>query len=377
MKKELIVFILIIFMIISLIVLVPMVKSQVRINEVMPKTPEWIEIYNPLQEELNLSKWQIGDSASIDQITCWNISNCSLVINSTHFLIIGRDTNINDIINSPIIYFYVDDQKIGSGLNDGGDNITLYNSSHSLMDNITYPSIPENKTWAFFNNEWQVCSTPTPGKENNCQEPEPELECQTDADCNENEICENEVCVADENEEESSLEITDYDDEATFGDVIDVKLNIYRGDTGKYAVYVRVEDESEKDVSEESILHILTKYVDYKVKIPIQLKMNCNEKYDEDTYFIIVEGLDEKITEEIKISGKSSECENEVGEEVILEQSFEANEINEENETKQTPTNAITGQTVVESEGSTVLKITPYLLALLSLFIALYIIKIK
>lgn len=108
--------------------------------------------------------------------------------------------------------------------------------------------------------------------------------------------------------QQSYIAITDADEEAAFGDIVNVKLNIYRGDTGKYAVYVRVEQDNGYDVSEETTIHVMTKYVNYSLKVPVQLKLNCDEKYKEGDYFIIVEGLDENVTQEIKLSGKSALC---------------------------------------------------------------------
>jgi hypothetical protein len=204
--------------------------------------------------------------------------------------------------------------------------------------------------------------TPTPGLQNYCpEEPGPEPEPEPEPE-----------------EEESNLEIIDAPEEAVFGDIVDIKLNVYRGNTGKYAVYVRVEDDNEKDVSEEAILHVFTKYIDYKIKIPVQLKLNCNDKYDEDEYIIFVEGLNEQVSQEIKISGKSSLCENkgDKNDKQTIKDIEENSSIGAESESS---TDLITGNTVkmVENEATTVLKMTPYLLSLLCLFIAFYIIKTK
>jgi hypothetical protein len=317
---------------------------------------EWVEVYS--STSTNLSGWKFSTNDTNKFLIFDRFIDDYLIItkNNESFLSLWPEVN-----NSKVIHWS------GMSLNNKGDKINLSGISGEF-DEMNYSSSNENKSWSFFNNEWQICSTPTPGQVNSCpQEPEPE--CYTDDDCDENEKCEDGVCVADESKE-SKLEITDADEEATFGDIIDVKLNVYRGDTGKYAVYVRVEDENEKDVSEELILHVFTKYIEYKIKLPIQLKMNCDEKYENNTYFIVVEGLDEKTSQEIKLSGKSDEC----PEKVIIESMLIEETSVDENQNK-----SITGQSIkyAESEGSTVLKITPYLLALLSLFIAFYIIKTK
>ncbi len=148
------------------------ITSGIMINEVGAKNPEFVEIYNPTNEILNLSEWQIKDgsgdnSHNPDNITCYNIANCSLSINYTYFIIIERGTNITSITNEPINYFYVDDSDLGYGLNDPGDNITFYNSTFSSFFSWSSSSADLNKSWQFYNNIWQECNR-TPGKENYC-----------------------------------------------------------------------------------------------------------------------------------------------------------------------------------------------------------------
>jgi hypothetical protein len=97
-------------------------------------------------------------------------------------------------------------------------------------------------------------------------------------------------------------------DSAEFGDIIDVEINVYRGDTLKYAVYAYVEDDHGKKVSEENTMHFKNKFTNYTLTIPIQLDLNYDEDYEDDDYVIIVEGLDTEDTTEISLDGKSSEC---------------------------------------------------------------------
>lgn len=143
------------------------IVSALQINEVYPKTSEYVEIHNS-DGWINLSEWQIKDESTgnPDSITCYNIINCSLTINDEYFLIIGRNTNISEITLHDIKYFYVDDSTIGNSLNDDGDNITFFNAS--FYSSLIYNYSQINKSWQFYNNSWQLC-IPTPGAENFCQ----------------------------------------------------------------------------------------------------------------------------------------------------------------------------------------------------------------
>ena len=136
----------------------------IGLNEVHPRTSEWVEIFS--QEFLNLSEWRIVDNSNqSDNITCYIIENCSLYTNASYFIIIGRNTNISSITNQTITYFYVDDQLIGNGLSDDGDFISFYNSTISV--NMSY-NWSFAGSWAWNATDWIECYNPTPGAENNC-----------------------------------------------------------------------------------------------------------------------------------------------------------------------------------------------------------------
>jgi hypothetical protein len=157
-------------LLIVLIALVSLASGNLLINEINPRAPEFVEIYNPNNLLINLSEWNIKDNSTDlpDNITCHTIDNCSLITNATYFLIIGRTTNISEITHENITYFYVDDSNIGNGLTDAGDNITFYNSSFSTSFWYNFSSA---------NKSLQYCSgnltenNPTPSYANNCTIP--------------------------------------------------------------------------------------------------------------------------------------------------------------------------------------------------------------
>jgi len=144
--------------------------AHVVINEVVPNPStnaynEWIEIYNQKNLTLNLSNWYINDSSNTYNITC-AIENCSLVTNSTYFIIIWKKANISQITNESIIYFNSFSGK-NYWLANSGETIILYNSTYST--NFTYNFSRKGKSWARYpdGGNWTLCN-PTPGKENNC-----------------------------------------------------------------------------------------------------------------------------------------------------------------------------------------------------------------
>jgi len=110
------------------------------------------------------------------------------------------------------------------------------------------------------------------------------------------------------NREESSLEIVEVDDKAKFGDIVDVKVEIYKGKTGKYSISLWAEDKGEK-ISETTKIHLYDKYSSYNGQLPIQLDPNCNQELDDGKYDVIIKGLDKEDEKEIKIEGiKASSC---------------------------------------------------------------------
>lgn len=100
---------------------------------------------------------------------------------------------------------------------------------------------------------------------------------------------------------ESEIEILDIDDAARFGQTIDVKLRVYRGDTRKYAVYAEIED-----ISKETTMHFDDKFTNYTLTIPIQIKPNCKEEYPDGRYMLVVHGLETDDSERILVSGLTS-----------------------------------------------------------------------
>ena len=124
-----------------------------------------------------------------------------------------------------------------------------------------------------------------------------------DEDIAEDDADKKEESASDEAEKKSSkIEITSMPYNAKFGETIDVELKISKGDSNKYAVYIEI-----KGVSSKNALYLKNKNTEYKLRIPVQIKPNCNNKSKEGLYFLSVYGLDAYEEEIINISGFNDE----------------------------------------------------------------------
>jgi hypothetical protein len=108
-----------------------------------------------------------------------------------------------------------------------------------------------------------------------------------------------------EPQEKSYIKIINYTSGAKYGESIDIKVEIYKNSTAKYAVYAYVTNGSSK-LSQETTMHVKTKNTLYNMTIPIQLKPNCDSDYANGNQIIVVEGLDLTATATISINGISS-----------------------------------------------------------------------
>lgn len=106
----------------------------------------------------------------------------------------------------------------------------------------------------------------------------------------------------------SSLEITKIydlgtDKKAKFGQTIRVKVDIYKGDTTKSSVSLWIEDSNGNRLSKESKTNVYQKYMNYILALPVQIKPNCGYDYEDGIYKLIIEGLNEKSSQNIEIEG--------------------------------------------------------------------------
>ncbi len=110
--------------------------NDIVINEIMYKPsrgePEWIEIFNRSDEEINLRGWSV-----LDRSSSFNFPKEDLILPSNGFLVISDDEAIND--------FYEIPSMIITGnlpsLNNSGDFLAIKDSLDRFIDSLTYQPV--------------------------------------------------------------------------------------------------------------------------------------------------------------------------------------------------------------------------------------------
>ena len=93
------------------------------------------------------------------------------------------------------------------------------------------------------------------------------------------------------------------DNKASFGQSINARIEIYKGDTSKSSISLWAEDSNKNRISKETSISIYQKYMKYILTLPVQLKPNCDYGYDDGRYFFVLEGLGQKDSKSIDIEG--------------------------------------------------------------------------
>jgi hypothetical protein len=215
-----------------------------------------------------------------------------------------------------------------SGLlnNDGLEVISLFNSN-VLIDEVSYSDSREGLSWSKIDDLWQTTET-TPGKENK-----------------DNSTIEE---VIDSNIKIDKVYDLGSNKKAEWGSSIRVKLTLYKGETNKKTISFYIEKKDER-ITKISKTNVEDKFKSYTMTIPIQLILNCDKKYEDGEYKIVVKGLDVKDTEDIKVSGESKKRKKIVG--IIKEEIPKKESIKNENvkEETQQNLNKLTGETIYEN----------------------------
>lgn len=121
--------------------------SAIEITEVYPQPTtsenEWIELYNPSDESVNLSSWYLEDLLSTPSIIYTFPEGSFLPAHS---------------------YLAVD--LSSAKLNNSSDGVKLYTSSHVLKSEMSYNTSELSKSWSLLSDQtWQLL-TPTKGLAN-------------------------------------------------------------------------------------------------------------------------------------------------------------------------------------------------------------------
>ena len=358
------------------------VLAEIRINEIMynPKDSiqcsdascEWIELYNDGNEIVNLSGWKL-DGNNFDEI----------IILPKKYALIARKL-IDSTGGQSFEYHWGNNDGVWDSLdgnylavkgkiilnNDPGDTIILTDNNGEIITSVTYYNRLANGngyTLEFFNGNWYQSSITggTPGSENSIKEiPAEGIESEENATEGPG------TTILNQDSNIGIKEITPAI--IKFGDNVSVKVDVYRGSTAKYAVYFYIEKDS-KPITDKISEHARTKYKNYTFVYIAQLESNCNYKYEEGKYNIVIEGLERLVSQEIDITNPDSCSSEEVlTEEETIEPKFDEQEITETN-INEAPKS--TGNVVYESSDFKAERLALYLFSFVLILLTIYLIK--
>lgn len=162
-----------------LLLILPLVAANLQINEVMyapNEGSEWVEIYNPASQAINLSGWSLVDNKNTDSLGCCLFDQaCSLLIPALSYaLITGQDTTLYSSLTTNALKICVDDNSLGNGLSNSGDSIRIFNATYKnhLVYNSTYAN-KNGMSLEFDNGFWRESYVlgGTPGLSNSVTPP--------------------------------------------------------------------------------------------------------------------------------------------------------------------------------------------------------------
>ncbi len=108
-------------------------KQDVVVNEIMfaptDGEPEWVELFNKSEKEINLSNYYLGDNFSFA-----NLVKSNLLLEPQGYCVIAKDSSIFDFysINSKVLVTSF------PNLNNGGDEVVLKDSLFRTIDSVKY-----------------------------------------------------------------------------------------------------------------------------------------------------------------------------------------------------------------------------------------------
>ena len=142
--------------------------GTVQINEIMydgdgdpDHAYEWVELHNTGSESVSLASWSIADAKSSDALP-------AVEIPAGGFVVVAGSAFAGDVPGVVLL----GDSRIGSGLNNNGDTVTIYDPAGNIVDQVTYGEGERfvdsaGKTIGRApDGEWLMTLSPTPGEPN-------------------------------------------------------------------------------------------------------------------------------------------------------------------------------------------------------------------
>lgn len=245
--------------------------SHIMINEFLPNPQgldtedmpdgEWIELYND------------GDSINAHGLElCDKEWNCVLVD--------GNRTQSGTFIgHNNYLVVYMHGRSL---LNNAGQEKVRIVHEGQVIDEVSYEGSEDGSSWSLLDEEWKI-TKPTPGSQNK----EPFLPEQEQI-MNTSRILIKKISIGTDN-------IT------RFGDMLDVRVWTYKGNTEKERIVLYVEN-----ISKKVQFSVVEKYQEYELVLPIYLDDNCNREHSEGRYALHVEGLDLALQEHVLVNFSTS-----------------------------------------------------------------------
>jgi hypothetical protein len=224
---------------------------------------EWVELYNSGSSALDLLGFELYDNSG---------SSADVVITNT-------TTSSGTVIGSEA-YLTVYMNGVSGFLNNNGyDKIKIYDLDGNLIEEVSYEGSDEDVSWALIDGKWEKAS-PTLGTGNLDNGSAVQSEIRID-------------------------EIYDLGDgKAEWGDVVRVKMFVYRGNTGKQTIWMWVEDVEGERVTKKSKFTVSKKFQNYTFTYPLGLPGNCGDEYTSGHGKVMIEGLGEEKEEILEIREK-------------------------------------------------------------------------
>ena len=129
------------------------------------KSREWIEIYNPDSDSVDITKIKLREADTNHGIST---SSGTKILNSLEYAVIA-DTPVNFMVDNPNYLGILFDSSWPTGLSNTGESLELRDASSTTLDLVTYDSSiganGDGNSLQKINNVWRA-SAPTPGLEN-------------------------------------------------------------------------------------------------------------------------------------------------------------------------------------------------------------------